>query len=239
MAESLRGKVALVVGASSGIGRASAAMLARAGARVTASARRLDRLRGLQQDLAGENIDVAIHEADASEAGAMEELARRAGPVEILVYAAGTNTPDRAMSRLRPEIWRRLLASNLDGAYYITHALLAGMRERRAGHLIYVSSISAYGAGDVSGAAYQASKRGLLGLAHATRIEEKDNGIRTCVISPGLVDTEILALRPAPTPTETLAKALRDEDVAEAVVWVAKLPARAAVPEMQIVPARI
>ncbi len=239
MSQSLRGKVALVVGASSGIGKAAAAMLAREGALVTAAARRRERLESLQAELSGEGIEISISAADASNQTAMEELAHRAGEVDILVYAAGTNTPDRAMTRLRPDIWRHLLSANLDGAYYITHALLDGMRERRSGHLIYVSSISAYGLGDVSGAAYQASKRGLLGLAHAIRTEEKQNGIRTCVISPGLVDTEILSLRPTPTPSETVAKALRAEDVAEAILWVAKLPQRASVPEMLLLPAEL
>src|SRR5262245_17507222 len=109
------------------------------------------------------------------------------------------------------------------------------MRERRSGHLIYVSSISGL-LPDVSGASYQAAKRGLVGLAHAIRVEEKENGIRTCVICPGLVDTEILEKRPVKPTPDTLAKALRPEDVAEAVLSVAKLPPRAVVPEMQILP---
>jgi len=89
---------------------------------------------------------------------------------------------------------------------------------------------------DVSGASYQAAKRGILGLAHAIRVEEKENGIRTCVICPGLVDTEILEKRPVKPTAEMLAKALRPEDVAEVALSVAKLPARAVVPEMQILP---
>jgi len=109
------------------------------------------------------------------------------------------------------------------------------MRERRAGHLIYVSSISGL-VPDISGAAYQASKRGLLGLAHAIRIEEKENGSRTCVVCPGLVETEILEKRPVKPSAEMLAKALQPEDVAEVVLSIAKLPPRAVVPEMQLMP---
>lgn len=89
---------------------------------------------------------------------------------------------------------------------------------------------------DVSGAAYQAAKRGLLGLAQAIRVEEKENGIRTCVVCPGLVETELLAKRPLKTPAETVAKAMQPMDVAEAVLAVAKLPPRACVPEMQVMP---
>jgi len=128
-----------------------------------------------------------------------------------------------------------MLSVNLSGAYYITQAVLPAMRQAGAGHLIYISSISGM-VPDVSGAAYQASKRGLLGLAHAIRVEEKENGIRTSVICPGLVDTEILEKRPVKPGPEILAKALQPEDVAEAVLAVAKFPPRVAIPELQILP---
>ena len=89
---------------------------------------------------------------------------------------------------------------------------------------------------DVSGAAYQASKRGMLGMAHAIRMEEKQNGIRTCVICPGLVDTELIEKRPVKPSAEVMAQALQAEDVAEAVLFVAKLPQRVAIPELLIMP---
>lgn len=235
MPVSLKGQVVLVVGASSGIGRETAILFAREGARVVASARRGDRLRRLQEELTKEGHHIDISPADTSNAGEMEQLAKRAGAIDILVYAAGTNTPDRAMKRLSTQIWDMMLSVNLNGAYYITRAVLPAMREAGAGHLIYISSISGL-VPDVSGAAYQAAKRGLLGLAHAIRVEEKEHGIRTCVICPGLVDTEILEKRPVKPSAEMLAKALRPEDVAEAVLSVAKLPARAVVPEMQLLP---
>jgi NADP-dependent 3-hydroxy acid dehydrogenase YdfG len=235
----IENQVVLVVGASSGIGRETAALLARAGAHVMASARREERLRELQESLAREGRTVETLAADAADASQMEHLAQhtraRLGEIDILVFAAGINTPDRAMKRLTTEIWDTLLTVNLNGAYYITRAVLPAMRARGAGHLIYISSVSGLFA-DVSGAAYQASKRGLLGLAHAIRVEEKENGIRTCVICPGLVDTEILDRRPVKPSAETLAKALRPEDVAETVLAVVNLPPRVSVPEMQVVP---
>jgi serine 3-dehydrogenase len=239
MPVSLRDQVVLIVGASSGIGRETVLSFARDGARVVASARRGDRLRGLQDELSKEGCPIEIAPADASNAEEMRQLAERTraqfGRIDILVFAAGTNTPDRAMKRLNQDIWDMMLKVNLNGAYYITQAVLPSMREAGAGHLIYISSISGL-LPDVSGAAYQAAKRGLLGLAHAIRVEEKENGIRTCVICPGLVDTEILEKRPVKPTPEMLAKALRPADVAEMVVCVAKLPPRAVVPEMQILP---
>lgn len=204
-----------------------------------AAARRQDRLQSLQDELAEENIDIAIASADASNAAAMEELAARTveqfEKIDILVYASGINTKDRAMNKLSTKTWDEVLCVNLNGAYYATRAVLPAMRERKSGHLIYISSISGV-VPDISGAAYQASKRGMLGMAHAIRVEEKENGIRTCVICPGIADTEILENRPVKPPPETLAKALQAEDVAEAVLFAAKLPARAVVTEMQLMP---
>jgi len=242
MPVTIQNQIALVVGASSGIGRATAVLLARDGARVMASARREDRLRELQSELAGEGHAIEIAVADASSAAQMEDLARqtreRMGEIDILVYVTGTNIPDRSMKRLNTGIWDMMISVNLNGAYYITQAVLPSMRERGSGHLIYISSISGL-TPDVSGAAYQAAKRGLLGLAHAIRVEEKEGGIRTCVICPGLVNTEILERRPVKTPAELVAKALQAEDVAEAVLAVAKLPVRACVPELRIEPTRV
>ncbi len=235
----LTNQVVLVVGASSGIGRETAMLFAREGARVMAAARREERLLQLQQDLAAEGFAIEIAVADAARVADMEALAaltaERLGPIDILVYNSGTNVKDRALTRLTPVIWDRMISVNLNGAYYATQAVLPAMRQRGAGHLMYVASISGI-VPDVSGAAYQASKRGMLGMAHAIRVEEKENGIRTCVVCPGLVDTEILENRPVKPSAEMLSKALQPVDVAEAIVAVAKLPARAAVPELQLMP---
>lgn len=225
----------LVVGASSGIGRATALAFAHDGARVMAAARRRDQLSELSK-----HCEISV--ADVSSSEQMQRLAQEAqtalGPLDVMVYAAGTNTPDRAMKNLSVETWDTTVATNLNGAYYITRAVLPAMRECHAGHLIYISSIGGIYP-DASGAAYQASKRGLLGLAHATRLEEKENGIRTCVICPGLTNTALVERRPVKPTPEMLRDALQPEDIAETILAIAKLPARAAVPEIEIVPARL
>jgi NADP-dependent 3-hydroxy acid dehydrogenase YdfG len=216
-------------------------MMAREGAKVMASARRQDRLEQWKREMAAEGHTVETFVADACDAAQMDRLAEatraKFGPVQILVYATGTNTPDRSLRRLRPAIWDELISTNLNGAYYATQAVLPAMRQARFGHLIYISSISGH-TPDVSGAAYQASKRGMIGLSHAVRLEEKENGIRTTVIDPGLVDTEILEKRPVKPPAEMLAQALLPEHVAEAVMICAKTP-RAIVSEMTIVPSAL
>ena len=242
MPVSLKDQSALVIGASSGIGHETAVLLAREGVRVLAAARRQERLEQLRDQLAREGHAIEIAAADAASPAQMSDLAARAlasfGKIDIMIYASGTNAPDRAMTRLTPPIWDMLISVNLSGAYYATAAVLPSMRKAGSGHLIYISSISGL-VPDISGAAYQASKRGMLGMAHAVRVEEKDHGIRTCVICPGLVETEILEKRPFKTPPDLIAKALQPEDVAEAVLAVAKLPPRASVPEMQLLPTLI
>jgi NADP-dependent 3-hydroxy acid dehydrogenase YdfG len=239
MLVSLKDQTALVVGASSGIGRATAVLLAREGVRVMAAARREDRLRALESELTAEGRRIVYCAADMSRAEDTERMAalarERFGRIDVLVYAAGTNSPDRSLRRLTPDIWNTILQVSLSGAYHATQAVLPQMRAAGSGYLVYIASISAL-VPDVSGAAYQAAKRGLLGLAHAVRMEEKENGIRTCVICPGLVDTEMLNLRPVKTPPEVVAKALQAEDVAEAVLAVLRLHPRAVVPEMQVLP---
>lgn len=239
MPVSLKDQVVLIVGASSGIGRETAVLFAREGARVMASARREERLRQLQEDLAKEGHAIEISAADASDPAAMAKLAAdtqsRLGGIDILVFATGTNTPDRSLQRLTPEIWNMMVGTNLNGAFYITHAVLPAMRAKGAGQLIYVSSISGLLA-DISGASYQAGKRGLVGFTHAIRVEEKENGIRTCVVCPGLVDTELMEKRPVKPSAETLAKALQPEDVAELIFSIAKLHPRVVIPEVQILP---
>jgi serine 3-dehydrogenase len=235
MSVSIQNQTVLIVGASSGIGRAATVLFAREGAKVVAAARREDRLQALKQELAKEQRDITVRVADASKPEEMQHLAQTVGKIDILVFVAGTNTPDRSMERLSPEIWNTLVEVNLNGAFYATHAVLPSMRSAGAGHLIYISSISGL-VPDVSGAAYQAAKRGVVGLAHAIRVEEKQNGIRTCVICPGLVDTELLEKRPVKPTPEVLAKALQPEDVAETILFVAKLPPRAVVPELQLMP---
>jgi serine 3-dehydrogenase len=237
---SMSGQVVVIIGASSGIGRAAAVLFAREGASVVAAARREDRLQSLKEQLVAEQCDITIRRADVSSPEEMGQLAQATlndfGRIDVLVYASGTNTADRSMERLTPGIWDSLIDVNLNGAFYATLAVLPAMRSARSGLLIYISSMGGV-MPDLSGAAYQASKRGVLGLAHAIRMEEKLNGIRTSVICPGLVNTELVEQRPVEVLPEVLAKALLPEDVAETILYISKLPPRAAIPELHMVPA--
>lgn len=242
MTSPLDNQTAIVIGASSGMGRATTIALARAGAYVVAAARRGDRLHEVEQQVRSEGSSIETCIADATNSNdvqkVIDQAIQKSGQINLLVYAAGTNLPERALSVLTDDNWQRLLDTNLTGAFTCTKAVLPVMRARRNGLIIYLSSACVQ-MPDVSGVAYQASKHGLVGLAHGTRVEEKANGIRTSVICPGLCDTEILTQRPVPTPQDVLDRSLAPEDVADAVLFLACLPARAVVPELQLLPARL
>jgi NAD(P)-dependent dehydrogenase (short-subunit alcohol dehydrogenase family) len=232
-------RTALITGGSRGLGAALVDAFLRDGYRVATCSR----ARSAQTDAWAADPALAerfFYEAvDLTDRAAVTSAVQRSvaalGHVDVVVHAAGTNIPRRALSVLDPADWDAMVAANLTASFNLTHALLPSMRGR-GGLIIYVSSGAALQA-DASGVAYQATKRGLVGLAHGTMFEEKASGVRTTVIFPGLTDTPLVLKRPVPTPPEVLAKALQPEDIAQACLFVATLPARAHVPELTILPA--
>lgn len=239
----LDGKVALVVGATSGMGRAAALLFAREGARVAVSGRRAGHLQDLGEQIAAETGQTALgipcDVQDRAQVDSMLRLTRaQFGRLDVLVFATGTNIPDRSLERLTPETWEMMVATNLTGAFHCTQLALPGMREQGGGLIIYLSSIAKQGP-DVSGVAYKASKAGLDGLSGGVNAEEKAHGIRSTLIYPGLCDTELVLKRPVQPTAEVLQQALQPEDVAEACLFVAALPERCHVPELWLVPSRL
>jgi NAD(P)-dependent dehydrogenase (short-subunit alcohol dehydrogenase family) len=235
----LSGKTAVVVGASSGIGLATANLFAEAGATVHAAARRREAI----EERAGERIGSGMMKAytlDVSDSGAVEKMigeVGQAGGIDTLVIAAGMNVPERRLQQLSPESWDGILSVNLSGAFYCVKAALPYLREAR-GLVVLISSVSGSWP-DMSGPAYQASKAGMTELAHAAGFEEHQNGVRFTSILPGIVDTPILDNRPEPPGREIRDLSLKPEDVAAACLFLATLPERAYVPEMTILPTAI
>jgi NADP-dependent 3-hydroxy acid dehydrogenase YdfG len=242
MAESLKGQVSLIVGASSGMGRATALRFAAEGAAVGLAARSEAALTELAAEIEAAGCRALVLPTDVADGAAVDRMVARVletfGRLDVLVYATGTNIPDRSLERLTRETWEVMLSTNLTGAFYCTQAALPPMRAQGSGLLIYLSSACVQRP-DVSGVSYQATKHGMAGLAHGTMQEEKARGIRTTVIYPGLCDTPLVLKRPTPTPPEVMAHALQPEDVAEACLFVATLPPRAHVPELVLVPSRL
>ena len=238
----LDGKVAIIAGASSGMGAATARLFAAQGARVVLGARSADVLAGLADEVnaaGGAALAVPTDATDRASAQALVDAAvGQFGKVDVLVNSVGTNLKQRALTVLDPVDWDMMLATNLSAAFNLTRAILPQMRQQGEGLIVHYSS-GAVQRPDVSGVAYQASKHGVAGLAYGTMEEEKENGIRVTVIFPGLCNTPLVEKRPTPTPPEVLAKALEPEDVAKAALLVASLPSRAYVPDMRLLPSQL
>ena len=235
----LKGQTAIVVGASSGMGRATALAFVAEGAKVALAARRQGEIDALAAEIkraGGEAVAIAVDVAKRPGVDAVVQAAvERFGRVDVLVNCAGVNTRDREIARLDQAGWDRIIGINLTGAFNCTQAVLPRMREQKNGLIIHVSSISGLW-GDLSGAAYQASKHGLVGLANATMMEERRNGIRVTVIYPGLCDTPILNNRAVPPTQEQRDLMMKPEDIAQACVFAASLPPRTYVSDLVLMP---
>jgi NADP-dependent 3-hydroxy acid dehydrogenase YdfG len=236
---SLTGKSVLVTGGGSGIGLAVARMCLEAGAKVAIAGRDAQKLHRAADALNGGERLIA-HAADVTDVEQVEKLVSAVtstfGRIEILVNNAGANIKERTFRELTPARWNYLLGANLNGAFYCTRAVLPQMRERKDGLIINVNSISGKRSNPLGGVGYNAAKFALRGLAMGLAAEERGNGIRVTSIYPGEVDTPILAHRPNPLSEEHRRTILLADDVAQAVLFVASLPPRAAVPELVILP---
>lgn len=213
----LTNQVALVTGGGSGIGRAVAVALAGQGARVAVCGRRSEPLNETVNQITAAGGQGLAIQADVAEAAEVERLVEttsaRFGPVTILVNNAGIGGGDY-IHRHDIEDWDRVLAVNLRGPFLLARAVLPGMRERRAGQIINISSESAleHYPGD---GAYGVSKHGLNALSEYIQRENQDYNIRVNAICPGMVVTEM---------TENSSglneeKCLEPEDIAGLVVW--------------------
>jgi NAD(P)-dependent dehydrogenase (short-subunit alcohol dehydrogenase family) len=238
----LDGQVALIFGASSGIGRATAIALAEAGAAVTVAARRGSQLAELAAEIGTQGFQALALPTDVSHRDQVERAVattiERFGRIDVMVNAAGLNTQQRRISDLSQGDWHHVLSINLTGAFNTMQSVLPQMRAQGGGLVIQLSSVSGRW-GDLSGAAYQASKHGIVGLCQATMIEERLNGIRVTAVLPGLVDTPMPMNRLSPPTRDTLDKALQPEDIAQGCVFLASLPARTYVPELIMMPPQL
>jgi NAD(P)-dependent dehydrogenase (short-subunit alcohol dehydrogenase family) len=235
----LKGQVAIIIGASSGMGRAAALAFVAEGAKVVIAARRKAELDALAAEIKVLGGEAVAQTADVSKRADVDTVVQAAvqryGRVDVLVNCAGVNTQKRQLATLDQAGWDRIIGINLTGALHCTQAPLLKMREQKGGLIIHVASISGLW-GDFSGAAYQASKHGIVGLANATRMEERLNGIRVTVIYPGLCDTPILNNRPVPPTKEQRDLMMKPEDIAQACVFAASLPPRTYVSDLVLMP---
>jgi NADP-dependent 3-hydroxy acid dehydrogenase YdfG len=232
---SLKGKTAWITGGGSGIGLAGGIALARAGAHVVISGRSADTLKEAEKQVkaAGSCEALAL---DVSDKQAVARAAERIGRVDILVNSAGINDPKRNFFNVSAEAWDRIVGVNLSGMFYCVQAVLPGMRSRKDGVIINVSSWAGRYTSTLTGPAYNATKHAVVALTESLNMEEGLNGIRATSVLPGEVATPILEKRPVPPPPEVRAKMLQAEDLGKTILFIASLPARACVNELVISP---
>ena len=231
---------AVVTGAGSGVGRAVALRLAREGWQVALVGRQVAPLNETAR-LAGERAgQLRPVPCDIRDAAAVARMAERVhaelGEVHLLVNAAGTNTPRRALAELSLFDYQDLLGTNLHGAFYCVQAFLPEMRRRGAGTIVNIVSDAGKQASPKAGPAYVMAKFGLAGLTQSINAEERHRGIRACAIFPGDIDTPLLEKRPQPPPPEARARMLRPADVAECALLCINMPPHVIVEELVVRP---
>ena len=231
---------AVITGGGSGVGRAIALKLAAQDWRVVILGRRAETL---QETIALAGIHaprITHHVCDIGDASAVaatgKEIHSALGEVEVLVNAAGTNAPRRALEVLSLEDYHAMIATNLNGTYYCVQAFLPQMRARKRGLIVNIVSDAAKQASAKAGPAYVMSKFGLVGLTQSINAEERRHGIRACAILPGDIDTPLLDKRPAPPDAAARARMMKPEDVAECAVFCINLPEHVVVEEMLVRP---
>jgi NADP-dependent 3-hydroxy acid dehydrogenase YdfG len=236
--------VALITGASSGIGEGAALALAEAGATVALSARRAERLQSLAERIeaaGGKAITIAGDVADEAVATrVVEDTVARLGRLDILVNSAGVTAPG-GVENADTAFWRHVLDINLLATLYTCKAAIAPMKAQGFGDIINISSTAGRRATGAFGP-YCASKFGLTALTEGLRQEVGGYGIRVCIVEPGATATEVAEsiadpkLRDAMRHHVSKDGAMKPEDIAEAIVFVCSLPSRANVSEILIRP---
>ena len=235
----LRGKLAIVTGAGSGVGQAVAWSLAREEMTVVAVGRSAKKLQETVERSPGLGpihpcvLDVSDRSAVFA---AVDEIQKRHGTPWLVVNNAGINIRDRAIDVVRPADWDAVVATNLTGAFNVTQAILPAMIAARDGVVIAISSIAGLRPLPLAGAAYAASKYGLNGYIGTLAREAAPYGVRASIICPGEVATPILEQRPKPVSQEERDAMLQPQDVADAVLFIARLPKRAHVAEIVLKP---
>ena len=228
--------VALVTGATAGIGRATAFALGRAGYRVGVCARTAGPVDALVAELRAEGIAAAGRAADVGRAEPVEALVKAVvaelGPVDTLINNAGIAII-RPLTELSVEEWDATMATNLRSLFLVTRAVLPGMLERRSGIIVNVASLAGRNP-LVGGTAYTASKHAVLGFSKSLMLEVRKHGVRVLAICPGSVNTAMIRNIRSPSREGEM---LEPQDVAQAILDAVRMPARAMVSEIDIRPA--
>lgn len=235
----LTGKTAVVTGASSGIGEATARLLAQRGCNVALAARREDRLEDLAAELGEGTLAVPTDVADPAACEALVSRAvERFGAVDVLVANAGLglygSIPDGD-----PEDWRRMFEVNVLGVLHATRAAVRHMLERGSGDVVIVSSLAGRRVPRADGTVYAATKHALTAVAEGLRMDVSGRGVRVINVEPGLVRTEFPESQSQSADqyyAEKEYSPIEAEDVAAAILYAVDQPPRVSVNEILLRP---
>ena len=240
----LDGKVAVVTGASSGIGEATVRALAVEGAAMVAGARRKDRLDGLVEAVTREGGKAIAVECDVTDEEQAHDLVRRAvvefGRIDILVNNAGVmllSTVGKGLS----DQWRQMFEVNVMGLLYATEAAIGHMKEQKSGHLVNISSVAGRKVTRDSSGVYAGTKHAVNAISEGLRQELLDDNIRVSIVGPGAVETELPDHITDEDAREGLSgllslERLQAEDIADAIVYAVTQPERVSVNEILLRP---
>jgi len=233
-------KVAVVTGASSGIGAATSLLLANNGYRVLAAARRIDRL----QELASRHENIEAHVLDVTDQSSVNSFVQAIAGIEIdvLVNNAGGAFDSSSVLDSDPEIWKKSFDVNVVGALRITKAIAPSMIKANKGHIVVLTSTAGHVAYE-NGGSYVAAKFAERSLANTLRLELNGTPIRISEIAPGMVKTDEFAVvrnagdkYKAAKVYEGVEHPLTAEDIAESIYWTVNLPAHVNIDSMVIRP---
>ena len=237
--QDLKNKIVLVVGGGSGIGLGIGEAFASEDAKVILSSRTQSSL-----DAARELPEVGprflTHAVDATNREQVAELVdwteANAGPIDVLVYSAGLNVPNRLFENHDPVQFDEVINVNATGFFNCLQSALPGMRQRKSGLVLNIVSIAGLRNLKLAGVSFCASKFAQSSLGLFGNLEVLDDGVAITNIYPGETNTPLVDKRPTPPPAEQRARMVHPEDIAAMAVAIAKLPPRATVPEIVITP---
>jgi NADP-dependent 3-hydroxy acid dehydrogenase YdfG len=245
MSNNIEGKVVVITGASSGLGEATTRLLSAQGASVVLGARRVDRLQSLAEELTASGGKATAVATDVTHRDQVKRLVDTAvqkfGRIDVMLNNAGL-MPQSRLESLKVDEWSRTIDVNIKGVLYGIAAALPYMQEQKSGHMIFVSSVAGHKVGS-SFAVYAATKFAVRAIAEGLRQEVKAYNIRTTVISPGAVATELLQTVTDPQIAERLQKfyketAIPAESFARAVAFAISQPDEVDVNEILFRPTR-
>lgn len=236
----LEGKTVWITGAGSGIGEATAVLMAKEGATVVLTGRRKEALETVANAITKAGGKAIVEPGDVMDKtmapAVVERIIKATGRLDVLVNNAGTNVTARAFAVLTADNLDHVISANLNGAYYCALAVLPQMRKQHDGVLIHTASWAGKYVSPISGTAYTAAKHAVVAMSHGLNMEEFRNGIRSSVICPNEISTPILDTRPVKVTAEERARMLQADDMANLYLYIATQPAHVCINEVTIAP---